>query len=71
MCTGERESRVSTAVFFILSRTSIVDGRVPCRNGERTGGMDGTNGGGDVDSKRVKAARLAANGQYMRNDART
>ena len=41
------------------------------RDGGRTGDIGGTNGGGDVDSKRAKAARLAVNRQYMRNDART
>ena len=35
MCAGERESRVSIAAFFILSRTSIVDG------GECLVGIDG------------------------------
>ena len=38
------------------------------RDGERTGSMDGTNGGGDVDSKQVEVARLAVKCQYMGNN---
>ena len=39
------------------------------RNGERSGGMDGTIGG-NVNSKRVEAARLAAESQHTCNNAR-
>ena len=41
------------------------------RDDERDGDMDGTASGDDDDSNRVAAARLAAQNQYMCNNART
>ena len=40
-------------------------------DGECNGDVDGTNGGGDVDSNRVEAVRLVADSQQRRNNAKT
>lgn len=50
--------------------TSIEDETACGRDEKQSGTMDDTNSGDDVDSQQVKAVRLAADSQYMRNDAR-
>ena len=40
------------------------------RGGKRTADVDGTNSGGDVDSNRAEAARLAAESQHTHNNAK-
>ena len=41
------------------------------RDGGWNGDVDGTNGGGDVDSNRVEEVRLVADSQQTRNNAKT
>ena len=44
---------------------SVRGEKVGGRDGERSGDMDGTISGGNVNSKRVEAAQLAAESAYM------